>query len=79
MKNMPNIEKSAFHKGEYVGYSCGVWRITKSTSPYGNWWAVHEQCPNLTIYAWTLEQMSKRLAEAYADAMAMRERMQPVR
>jgi hypothetical protein len=35
MKNYPNIEKSGFHQGQYVGYAKGVWRITKSTSSYG--------------------------------------------
>ena len=30
MRNYTNIEKSAFRKGEYVGYACGlVWNIRK--------------------------------------------------
>jgi hypothetical protein len=30
MKNYPNIDKSGFHRGEYVGYSkFGTWRIVK--------------------------------------------------
>lgn len=28
MKNLHNIEKSGFRKGEYVGYADGAWRIT---------------------------------------------------
>ena len=35
MKNLHNVEKSGFHRGEYVGYSkYGVWRIVK----YGAEW-----------------------------------------
>ena len=30
MRNLHNIEKSYFHKGEYVGYACGlIFRIRK--------------------------------------------------
>lgn len=58
----PNIEKS-LRKGQYVGYSKGVWIITKSTSSYGRWFAVHTEYPKFTIHAWTLEKMSKRLTE----------------
>jgi hypothetical protein len=40
MKNYTNIEKSAFRKGEYVGYANGkVFKIKKSNSTYGNWFA----------------------------------------
>lgn len=63
MKNYPNIEKSGFHQGQYVGYAKGVWRITKSTSSYGRWFAVHQEFPKFAIYAWTLDQMSRRLTE----------------
>jgi hypothetical protein len=27
-QSFPNIEKSAFRRGEYVGYAHGAWRIT---------------------------------------------------
>ena len=38
MKNLHNIEKSYFHKGEYVGYACGlVFRIRKC----GKGWVAH--------------------------------------
>lgn len=63
MKSYPNIEKSVFHKGEYIGYQNGAWRIQKSTSSYGRWWAVHEQYPRFQIFAWSLDHMSRRLAE----------------
>lgn len=29
MRNLHNIEKSGFHKGEYVGYAGGAWRIAR--------------------------------------------------
>lgn len=33
MKSYPNIERSAFHKGEYVGYASGlIFRIRKGDS-----------------------------------------------
>jgi len=63
MKSLPNIEKSAFKRGEYVGYHHGVWRIMKSNSSYGRWWAVYTQQPKLQLYAWSLAMMSKRLSE----------------
>jgi hypothetical protein len=28
---MLNVEKSAFRRGEWVGYAHGVWRITRQT------------------------------------------------
>ena len=38
MKTLLNIEKSGFHKGQYIGYSKhGVWRITGKT---GKWCAI---------------------------------------
>ena len=44
MKNFFNLEKSAFHKGEYVGYCEGkVYRITKTNSSFGTW-AAHNFC-----------------------------------
>jgi hypothetical protein len=68
MNNLPNIEKSAFHRGEYVGYGGGyVWRIRKSTSSYGNWFAfvsgpapVQHNSPQLM--AWRLTDMSEKLS-----------------
>lgn len=38
MRNLPNIEKSAFRRGEYVGYSRGVWRVFRTRA--GSWTAV---------------------------------------
>jgi hypothetical protein len=59
MRNFHNIEKSAFRKGEYVGYSSGiVFRIAKCD---GGWYAwadgVGRLCPPLP----TLRDVSLRL------------------
>lgn len=63
MRNLPNIEKSAFRKGEYVGYAHGVWLITRTNSTYGNWIARHRDDPRRQpIYGHRLEQLSERLA-----------------
>ncbi len=68
MKNLINIEKSAFRRGEYVGYADGVWNITKSNSSFGNWIARHRDRSNKpAVFAFTLEDMSAKL-ERYAAA-----------
>ena len=59
---MHNIEKSAFRKGEYVGYSGGkVWCITKADDR----WQAHCRgdytIPRL--YATRLRDLSKKLEE----------------
>lgn len=63
-KSFPNIDKSGFRRGEYVGYSAGgkVWKITKA-NPNGSrakWLAqtVGGQC----FYAETLGEISERLS-----------------
>ena len=66
MKNLPNIEKSAFRRGEYVGYAKGVWIITRSNGSDGNWFARHRDNPRAPFfYAMRLEDMSRKL-EGYA-------------
>jgi hypothetical protein len=67
MRDLPNIEKSAFKKGEYVGYALGrVWRITKTNSSYGNWIAVPPPVESnrhlANVYAFRLADMSEKLA-----------------
>ena len=62
MKNYTNIEKSAFKRGEYVGYSEGkVFRITKSNSSYGTWHARNRDNPNDQLFAFGLDAMSEKL------------------
>ena len=63
MKNLLNIEKSAFRPGQYVGYGGGhVWRIRRSNSSYGNWWAQSQSDPNRQLRAWRLEELSAELS-----------------
>jgi hypothetical protein len=62
-----NVEKSAFRKGEYVGYGGGtVWRITKSTGSRGRWFARNNSADvrlaATFLEAWTLPEMSDKLA-----------------
>jgi hypothetical protein len=62
MKNYHNIEKSGFHHGEYVGYANGkVYKIKKSTSSYGNWFAYNRDDYNDQIFAFGLSNLSKAL------------------
>lgn len=67
MRNLLNIEKSGFHRGQYVGYAGGrVFRITRGHSSLGKWRAFNAgRAPageNLNFYADTLEQLSAKLA-----------------
>ena len=64
MKNYSNIEKSAFRKGEYIGYSQGkVFHISKSNSSFGSWFAHNRENYNEQVFAFGLESMSERLAK----------------
>ena len=64
MKNYPNIEKSAFRKGEYVGYCEGkIYRISKTNSSFGTWFAHDCENYNDQIFAFGLEGISKKLQE----------------
>lgn len=66
MKNpvsYPNIEKSAFRAGEYVGYAVGdIWRIAKHRSG----WMANAQGSNRQIHGATLREISAEL-QAYDD------------
>lgn len=65
MKDLPNIDKSAFRKGEYVGYGEGVWRVHRYSTGAKRWRAVHR---NITIpvrpvlFGPTLASISDQLA-----------------
>lgn len=62
MKHLTNIEKSAFRKGEYVGYSDGVWAIRSADSFQGKWEAA-KRGTYVRLYAPTLERMSEMLSQ----------------
>ena len=74
MKNLHNIEKSAFRHGEYIGYSCGeVFAIRRTNSSYGNWCATvdiskfpNTKFANRHVFAFTLEKLSRKLEELAA-------------
>jgi len=62
MKNYHNIEKSAFRKGEYIGYCEGrIYHISKSNSSYGTWFAYNRDNYNDQIFAFGLAAMSEKL------------------
>ena len=70
MKNYPNIEKSAFRKGEYVGYCEGkIYRISKSNSSFGTWFAFNRDNYNDQVFAFGLASMSEKL-QAKEEATA---------
>jgi hypothetical protein len=63
MKSYPNIDKSAFRKGEYVGYANGkVFHIRKSKASSGNWQAVNRDNPSEQLFTYGLLDMSDKLA-----------------
>ena len=64
MTKLPNIEKSAFRRGEYVGYACGMlWHIRRSTSSYRTWYAVCRDDDRMPfLYGSALRELSARLA-----------------
>jgi len=62
MKNYHNIEKSAFRKGEYIGYCEGrIYHISKSNSSFGTWFAYNRDNYNDQIFAFGLASMSEKL------------------
>ena len=74
MPSLPhNIEKSAFRRGEYVGYAAGyVFRVERSSSSFGNWQArlaqynpVNPRLSNRIFYAFTLADLGAKL-DAFA-------------
>lgn len=68
MRDLTNVEKSAFKLGEYVGYGGGkVWRIRKTL--FGGWkWAAHVPADHsiAPMYGDTLKQISDTLSKRAA-------------
>jgi hypothetical protein len=57
-----NIEKSAFRKGEYIGYCEGrIYHISKTSSSFGTWFAYNRDNYNDQIFAFGLASMSEKL------------------
>lgn len=61
MKYYPNIEKSGFHRGEYIGYSSeSMWRITRYGSGHLTWRAIPRERGRV-FYGTTLGDISSVL------------------
>jgi hypothetical protein len=66
---MDRIDKSAFRRGEYVGYADGVWRIKRREG--GGWIAMCQRDPSERfLFARTLASMNAKLADYAAKRMA---------
>lgn len=63
MRNLHNIEKSGFHRGQYVGYGAGkVWRIRKSDGGWRATCLAPGDAKHLTtLFAPSLLEMSMQL------------------
>lgn len=55
MKSLTNIEKSAFRRGEYVGYCQGAWRIRRSS----DYWVAIRQSDGATKTEKTLDSLNR--------------------
>lgn len=73
-KDYPNIEKSAFKRGEYVGYGNGVWRIFR----WGSGWRAVKREGGHTIDGATLGDLSEQLAHEAAQKNPRRTRKNPL-
>jgi len=67
MRSLINIDKSAFRRGEYVGYANGIWRV-KRAGPV--WNASKRDAPFSFLSAPTLRELSEKLAIYPASARA---------
>jgi len=72
--NFQNIEKSAFQKGEYVGYANGVWSIFKRGNNKG--WHACRGSDRQSIFGKSLKEISEKLVEV-SDNEAKREALLP--
>jgi hypothetical protein len=63
MKNFSNIEKSAFHKGEYVGYGKGKIYVIVKAQAKGYWFARNRYDGKDQFLTFGLESMSQKLQQ----------------
>lgn len=61
MRNLENIEKSAFRRGGYVGYGAGVWSIMRYGKGERTWRASRQGGLYAELYAGTLTELSSQL------------------
>lgn len=67
MKNLPNIERSGFHRGQYVGYANGPWHIRRD----GTIWRATRRtntAPLDILTARTLTELSGKLTDYASKA-----------
>lgn len=61
MPRLTRIEKSAFRKGEYVGYANGVWRVYKDLD---RWYGIRKApAAYASITARTLADLDAKLTQ----------------
>lgn len=63
MRDILNVEKSAFRMGEYVGYGSGTtWRVRRTLTKRGIWIATpRADSPLPPVYAFTLADIGARI------------------
>jgi len=64
MKYYSNIEKSAFRKGEYVGYCQGAQRIRRAAGGWQTYALGSTAGQFVPLHAPTLEELNEKLAAA---------------
>lgn len=62
-KSYHNIEKSGFHRGQYVGYGGGTWKIHKYGKGKHTWIAVEQNRLAPSFYAESFADLSAKLDE----------------
>ena len=73
MKSLSRIEKSAFKRGEYVGYANGAWRIMRYGNQWRAWCRLHAD--SVVLYADTLAEMDRLLE---AESLKQQPYFQPI-
>lgn len=66
MKSLPNIERSAFRRFEYVGYADGVWHIKRSGT---GWLAVKTLGHNTETGDTRYSTINRRTLAEMSDAL----------
>jgi len=65
----PNIESSAFRKGEYIGYCNGAQRIRRCGKGWQTYGLASSQGEAVFFYARTLAELSDKLARHRASIL----------
>lgn len=75
---MKNVEKSAFHPGEYVGYRDGAWRIRKVS---GGWRAIPSPAvrDGISFERRTLREIDDELSRVFGGGSVRHSRSNPAK